>query len=341
MPLIVTTLRNEGTALLDWVAYHRLIGFTDVLVFSNDCADGTDAMLDRLAAMGVLHHVPNPDDGSGRAPQWRALRRAGAHPLCQRADWIMVADVDEYLVIHPGSGHLSDLFAAAPDAGGFALSWRVLGAGEDDPATMLARLTRAAPAAMVWPWQAVQFKSLYRPAGRFPRLGVHRPQDTGRQGPGPEAFRDWVDDCGAPMRPGGGTAHLTTAPRYTLAQVNHYALGSVEGFLLKRARGRPNRQAAPVDLAYWRDRNFAAVEDRAILRHLPALGAARAALLADAEIARLTAAAAGWRARQIAALLADPETAALAATLRATGPTAPLPMAAQIARIEALLGGRG
>ena len=56
--LAVTSMRNEGAFLLEWLAHHRAVGFTDVLVFSNDCDDGTDAMLDRLAQLGWLTHVP-------------------------------------------------------------------------------------------------------------------------------------------------------------------------------------------------------------------------------------------------------------------------------------------
>ncbi|WP_417806434.1 hypothetical protein [Thioclava sp.] len=36
------------------------IGAADFIVFSNDCFDGTDKILDRLDAMGVVQHLPNP-----------------------------------------------------------------------------------------------------------------------------------------------------------------------------------------------------------------------------------------------------------------------------------------
>ena len=45
----VLTVRNEAAFLIEWVAHHLGIGFTDLVVLSNDCDDGTDAMLDRLA----------------------------------------------------------------------------------------------------------------------------------------------------------------------------------------------------------------------------------------------------------------------------------------------------
>ena len=38
-------MRDEGPYLLEWVAYHRLIGFTDIVVCSNDCVDGSPAHL--------------------------------------------------------------------------------------------------------------------------------------------------------------------------------------------------------------------------------------------------------------------------------------------------------
>ncbi|MEK7854637.1 MAG: type VI secretion system baseplate subunit TssG, partial [Acidobacteriota bacterium] len=41
-------VHDEGAFLLEWLAHHRASGFTDVLVFSNDCSDGTDLMLDRI-----------------------------------------------------------------------------------------------------------------------------------------------------------------------------------------------------------------------------------------------------------------------------------------------------
>ena len=46
--LAILGVRNEGAFLLEWLAHHRATGFTDFLVFSNDCEDGTDAMLERL-----------------------------------------------------------------------------------------------------------------------------------------------------------------------------------------------------------------------------------------------------------------------------------------------------
>ena len=56
----VTSVRDEGPYLLEWLAWHRLLGVTDFLVASNDCRDGCDRLLDVLAGHGVLRHLPQP-----------------------------------------------------------------------------------------------------------------------------------------------------------------------------------------------------------------------------------------------------------------------------------------
>ena len=52
----VTTQKNEGAFLLEWIAYHKIIGFTDIVILSNDCEDGSDEMLDHLSKSGEIIH---------------------------------------------------------------------------------------------------------------------------------------------------------------------------------------------------------------------------------------------------------------------------------------------
>jgi hypothetical protein len=332
--LIVSTMRNEAPFLLEWLAYHQHIGFTDFLIYSNDCDDGTDAMLDRLAALGHVVHERNHSRGK-KPVQWRALNKAARHALTRAADWIFVADVDEFLNIHVGDGALNDLFAAVPDADGFAIPWRMFGnsgvrAFEDSP--VLAQFTHAAPETLIWPWRAVQYKSIYRMDARYAGLGVHRPKlaEAAKAGP-------WVDGNGAPDRSVGTTYQFSRGPRYKLAQINHYAIGSIENFLIKRDRGKPNHDTDPIDIAYWIDRNFSGVEDRSILRHGPSVAARRAALLSDPELSDLHEAAVAWRKARIAALLQEQECFQLYSALLQLAPTTPLPLDEQEAMLNQLI----
>ena len=77
--LLVSAVRDEAPHLPEWIAHHRALGVTDFLIFSNDCGDGTDAMLDAMAPLGVTHLPNRPAEG--KSVQWNALVRslAGYH----------------------------------------------------------------------------------------------------------------------------------------------------------------------------------------------------------------------------------------------------------------------
>ena len=96
----VTCVKNEGPFLLEWIAFNRVLGVTDFLFYSNDCTDATDRLLDALAAKGLVVHLPNPAEG--RNYQMEALKDAAKQPVVTEADWVWVADVDEFLNIHIG-----------------------------------------------------------------------------------------------------------------------------------------------------------------------------------------------------------------------------------------------
>jgi len=301
--LAILTVKNEAAFLLDWLAHHSACGFTDFLVFSNDCSDGTDAMLDRLAAMGWLTHVRN-DANLPEGPQWAALKAADRHPLTRAADWVLVCDIDEYVNIHAGNRTLSALLAALPTATAIPLTWRMFGnAGVIDYADrpLTGQFCRTAPATLAWPWRACLFKTLFRNDGSYRKLGVHRPRS-----PDPERSADkvWYDGSGRLLPARMHSAGIIADYRHDtcgLVQLNHYALGSMASYLVKCDRGRANRQGAEFDMGYWVERNFNAVEDRSIL-NLDSR-AHRAALTADPVLADLHSRAVAWRHARFAALM--------------------------------------
>ncbi|WP_282603891.1 glycosyltransferase family 2 protein [Paracoccus sp. PARArs4] len=302
MKTVVTTMRNEAPFILEWVAYHRLIGFDNILAYSNDCEDGTDAILDRLQGMGLVAHVPNPRRGK-KPVQWTALKRAENHPYVKHSDWLYVADCDEFLNIHVGSGKVDDLIEARPEADGFLLSWRMFGSGgiiQFKDELMTRQFTRCAPDALVWPWRAVQFKALYRTSLDRLKLGVHRPKP--RKGT-EEAGMTWVDDNGAILPNVLGTVVPKTGQRYGLAQINHYAVGSAESFIVKSARGKPNHSEQGIGLEYWVDRDLNDAQDVTIGRHDADLAASVLELMQDPQLAQLHADGVAWRERRLRELL--------------------------------------
>ncbi|WP_054004827.1 glycosyltransferase family 2 protein [Cypionkella psychrotolerans] len=314
-------VKNEGAFLIEWLAHHRVCGFTDFLVYSNDCADGTDVMLDRLSAMGWLTHIRN-DGPHAEGPQWAMLKAADKHPLVAKSDWLLFCDIDEFVNIHVGDRSLSALLAALPEATAIPLTWRMFGnAGvieiTDQPITET--FTHAAPASFAWPWRAQLFKTLFRNDGTYRKLGVHRPRspDPARTGQA-----RWFDGSGRPLPADFPQARIFsdyTRDNYHLVQLNHYALGSMQNYLVKADRGRANRDASGFDMSYWVERNFSAVEDRSILNLNTA--PLRAELLADRVLGPLHRQALLWRQSRFAALMQQEPWRALFGRLLMTPPS--------------------
>ncbi len=322
--LAILGVKNEAAFLLEWLAHHRACGFTDFLVYSNDCTDGTDAMLDRLAQMGWLTHVRN-DGPHDEGPQWAMLKSADKHPLKAAADWVLFCDIDEFVNIHVGDRTLPALLSALPDADAVALTWRMFGnAGVidhvDQPVTET--FTKAAPETLAWPWRAQLFKTLFRNDGRYRKLGVHRPRSPAPSQSGPGQSARWFDGSGrevTDLAQGQRIFSDYTRPNYGLVQLNHYALGSMQNYLVKCDRGRANREASGFDMGYWVERNLCQVEDRSILRLDSA--ALRNELRADPILGPLHRDALRWREARFATLMEDEPWRALFGRLLMTPPS--------------------
>ncbi|MEO0916764.1 MAG: glycosyltransferase family 2 protein, partial [Pseudomonadota bacterium] len=310
---VVTAMKNEGAFILDWVAHNRAIGVSNMLVYTNDCSDGSEDLLSHLAEAGVTR-CDNPYRATGKVPQHAAFRAAEKEPVVQEADWLMTLDVDEYLNIHAGDGTLAALFDAVPRAHAISIPWRLFGNADlhDFEAVPVAeQFTRCAPEYTPRPLQAWAFKTLYRNEGLFRRLGVHRPKGL------ENSFRDalvWVDATGEVLPPSTwDTAWRMTKAQwgYTHATVNHYAVRSAESFLVKQQRGKVNRTQRDQGLPYWFRMNLNATKDQSIQRIAARARSERAKLLSLPGVAKAHEGAIAWHRTQIATLLKDREYAEL------------------------------
>lgn len=293
--LCVATQRNEGPFLLEWIAHTLSIGVTDLLIYSNDCDDGSDQMLDLLAQAGVLTHVRHTVPAGTRV-QWAVLKSAWAHPLRAVCDWALVCDIDEFINIHAGDGSIPALVGAV-HAGtqAIALPWRLFGSNDvlwlqDRPVSE--QFTHAMAPECDYPIAATLFKTLFRLDGPFVKFGIHRP----RHG---KAHPAWVDGSGTPLpdvfinNPDRLSLHGLPRGR-ALVECNHYSLRSAQSFIIKRDRGLPNRQGKPIDLSYWNERNFNEVEETSIQRMSAATRAMQVRLMAIDGVAELHEKALTW-----------------------------------------------
>ncbi len=308
--VVLSTMKNEGPYLLEWIAHYLNQGFDDFVLFSNDCTDGTNLILNRLDAMGIVKHFDNPL-GPRQDPQRRAYSRANQMDAVRDASWVLIADADEFLNIHAGDGSLDALLGACPEeAEAISINWRLFGSGgakHYDPTPVTQRFTSACNVVdpengLVW-----GFKTLFRPAS-FDYFGVHRPRFEKKREILPDQVV-WVNASGQPMEEKYLTSGWRSNDRvvsYEFAQMNHYAIKSREEFLLKRLRGTANsKDKSRLDVGYWEKFDLNSCEDASI--RSGDLQGKMDELLQDADLAALHRASVDSALRTIEGQLEDDE----------------------------------
>ena len=287
---IVVCVRDEGLWLLEWIAYHRTIGFDRLFVASNDCTDGTDLMLDRLHDLGEVVHLPNSVP-PGVSPQEAGCSLALAHPEMASVEWLLHIDIDEYLHVSAGAGQIDDLLAAAGPCDCIAVSWRMFGsAGRRtwDGGSVLESNIRSE--GWLRRGRSLQ-KCLFRPE-KFASIYSHMPKDP--------VSRDIVlkNPAGAVMpndalfapRQARHRSALVQSFSWAVADIHHYAIRALDVFLLKNIRGDGlgiSHQKYLRGSSFWKVAERNEVEDTAILRHLPALRRRLDTLRGDQPLADL------------------------------------------------------
>ncbi len=242
-PAVLSTARNEGIYLIEWVAYHRLLGAETIVVYSNDNQDGSDVLLAALADAGVITWVDSElSGGSGRA-QFKAYGHAlGCMPDLLAHRWVLVIDIDEFLVLDrsrfAGLAEFCDWHDRC-GADTVAINWQFMApeaVGDPRDVPLTRRNTRVLSQEQCG--EGVRLvKSMSRP-NRIAHSEAHVPYadersrlTTNHAGGQPHSWR---------FPPEGHSAspkfadHVNTGP----AVINHYLLKSAPEFVWKMARNR-------------------------------------------------------------------------------------------------------
>ncbi|WP_340247099.1 glycosyltransferase family 2 protein [Sulfitobacter pontiacus] len=283
-------MKDEAPFLLEWYAHHLAVGFTKILVYTNDCSDGTDDMLIRLEELGLGYHRRN-DIPEGVKPQPSAMKYAQAEPKVAEADWILMFDADEFLCINYGDGTLDPMLDAGGDANGIVITWRIFGSGNvvdwsRDPVTE--QYLYAAPPTWNKGWGV---KTLFKFDPDKWKIGIHRPSiknkhlETGF----PDTVK-WLNGSGQPMEDYfkfRGWRSIRRTVGYQWAQMNHYAVKSIDSYAIRKFRGNVNNKKDKYNADYWslQDRNE--VYDDKILRYTERRKQIMDELLTDPVLSRL------------------------------------------------------
>lgn len=314
--LIISTMKNEAPYILEWIAHHRAIGFTDFLVFTNDCDDTTDPLLDRLEevgpAGGVLVHQVNTV--LQRGPHKSALKWARDHVLRHKATWILIADVDEFINVKLGDGTIQGLMRhLGPETDVVSFPWKIFGNGgvtafRDKPLT--AQFTSCEPVPRRGGRKMRDVKTMFRKAHAMYHFGLHRPRVK-------DAWQDrivWKSPSGTDLSDKMNRGKKWVMPWdgcQDAAYQHHYPLRSLESYILKKNRGRANHINEDLGLDYWDKWNMSGGRDKTLKDGAPGFAETLATLRADRKIRTLHKDGVQWHRAQFAELMKEPRYQAL------------------------------
>lgn len=285
--MALSTMKDEGPYVVEWVAHHLAVGFTDVMVYTNDCSDGTDTILKHLETLNIgVYHRENTIP-EGMKPHPSMLKLAADEPLVQDTTWLLVLDADEFLCINHPSHHLDGMVADLEKIGAHAMvcTWRIFGSSgvrDWSRAPITDQFTRAAPVFWNKGWGT---KTMLKFDPKYLRLGMHRPiiKSQWKDTDWPDT-QLWVNGSGRPLEDWfklRGWRSIRRTVGYDWAQINHYAIKSMDAYSLRKFRGNANLKKDKYNSDYWslQDRNE--VEDKNIFRFAERREAIRQQLLAD------------------------------------------------------------
>lgn len=312
MPIstVVTSMKDEAPYIIEWVAYHRALGFDRVVVLANDCTDGTHEMLLRLHEIGAVSYYEN-EVPVGAKPHSRALKIANTTPEVKSADFVMVLDADEFLVVKQAPHTLDVLLGVMDDraAGMMVIPWRMFGSShhtefQDRP--VIERFTQSMDASNL---PKVGVKTLFRQADKL-RLAIHFPKNVMKGGEPVDSPVDqvWIDAGGQLLK----REELTwNGGRQTIhrdfAEVAHFMIKSLDEYLLKIFRGDGLMNSSRHGIDYWRGADHNQVSDLVVADNVLGFEQERDRLFADPVLADLHRTAVAARFARLGTILANPD----------------------------------
>lgn len=250
--------KNEAPYLVEWLAYHRVLGFDEVIIYENNSDDQSATILKKLAAAGKVTHR-KWTLGKNESPQITAYQNAFAKV---KTDWILFIDADEFLVLH-NARTVNEFLAplhARPEVSSIGINWRLFGDSHmpaSDGRPVMERLRLASEPDFV---VNNHLKSFTRVKALRKMVHMHV-----------------CDTSGLLVHPSGKPLAMTNwglsdTVEMDVAQINHYYTKTFDEYQKKKLRGQGGAGDNKPELKYWyNDESFHShnrndIEDTTILR---------------------------------------------------------------------------
>jgi glycosyltransferase involved in cell wall biosynthesis len=219
-------VRNEIRSIVEWLAYNKALGFTDIVIYDNDSTDGTGEVLQALDDAGELMRLEWPHS-VGERPQRLAYEHMRKY---SSADWIAFFDADEFLHLREDDTIAGFLQRFEPEVSAIAVNWIVFSSGGEQryrPLPVIERFTTALrPRAAL----NMSVKAIGRRAA-LSGTGIHRVA---------VAEGRYVTPSGKDVD--FRTLRSTRSADVEVAALHHYTVKSLEEWEEKRQRGHANSQ---------------------------------------------------------------------------------------------------
>ena len=251
--LIVTSVRNEESWILEWIAYHRVLGFDHFLFFTNDNTDKTFELLQSLEGktgyVTVKENVLKEDE----SPQKTAFRKAVTVINDLKPEWVLCSDVDEYLVLKQHKS-IDDFLAYNESNDAIAFNWKHFGSSgkvSRESGMTIERFIKCGPDDF---FLNRMVKSIYKWNDNIKGFGPHRPWF--KQGFQPKyVYPDGLPVGAGFWKTGQNLIHDETAHiNFDVAAMHHYAIKSEEEYEVKKSRG--NGMKSNDKKVHFRDQYF-------------------------------------------------------------------------------------
>lgn len=254
---IAAIVKNEADALMEWLAFHLVVGASHFLMADNESTDGTSELLSAFAEQGLMTLISVPD---GETPPQLPAYQSLLEKCPRHIDVVAFIDADEYLLpTREGQTLLAWLEErfASPEVGALGLNWACFGSNGAkfrEEGLVIERFTQRAHQAF---GPNHHFKSVVRP--RYVKCFDNPHFARLKRG-------HYVNSLGQPLIPRKDQQDkpwlgLSEQITWEGARINHYLVKSVEEFVLGKAkRGSattPNYQKQQ-DYFMRHDRNDAA-----------------------------------------------------------------------------------
>lgn len=214
--------KNEGSYLIEWMAYYLVLGFDRLLIYDNGSTDNTREIVENAKLNDDrIEYIPWPDV-KGYSPQISAYNDVISRT---NTEWIAFFDADEFLVLKENDtiGEFLDKFDYSTAA--ITFNWLIFGSSgheryKDD--LIIRRFTRCSNSKFKFNYY---IKTIVR-KNAIKYMQIHTPELN---------YGSYKNASGQPVKLDNYVC--TTAISHSVAQINHYVLKSREEFFKKIDKG--------------------------------------------------------------------------------------------------------